>query len=235
MAKKTAFVPKEPIAKLPLAVRKDVRDKFEAEKEEWETKIAELLGVDKFTINFNPNLVWAYAEDSDATKGGTNAGGILAEYAQGFIRGLTSYVETYNDEGKKDFVEAVSASEVTIDANPVGNDADIISAEIKDGVWRILFRPNCLGYNVSGMSYSEFIKVVDSVRSSGFSLKAKANIDEYYNEKIDDLKEKIVELLNMPDVVLDPNFEENYEKLKAGKKDDDWQSSFGRCHYEYFE
>ena len=57
-----------------------VRDNFEAKKEEFEGKIAELVGVEKFTINFNPNLVWAYAEESRSTRGYTNCGKTLAEY-----------------------------------------------------------------------------------------------------------------------------------------------------------
>ncbi|KAH6885117.1 hypothetical protein BKA70DRAFT_1124181 [Coprinopsis sp. MPI-PUGE-AT-0042] len=236
MAKKTAFAPKEPIAKLPLAVRKDLRDKYEAEKEEWETKIAELLGVEKFTINFNANAIWAYAEESSATKGETNAGKVLADYAKGFIHGLTAFIETYGDEGKQDFVKAVHAAEIALDINPLGEDApEILDAEIRDGVWTILFKTKCLDYNVSRMGATEFVKVVDAARTEGFSLKAKNNIEEYYTDKIDDLKEKIATLLNMEDVVLDPNFEENYQTLKAKKKDDEWQERFGKTIYEYFE
>ena len=66
-------------------------------------------------------------------------------------------------------------------------------------------------------------------------MKAKADIDEYYTDKIDDLKEEIGKLLNMEDVVLDPNFEEIYDSLKKTRKKQNWEERFGRSAYEYFE
>ena len=46
-------------------------------------------------------------------------------------------------------------------------------------------------------------------------------------------KESIGKILNMSDVKLDPNFEENYQKLLK-KEDQSWQTSFGRSTLEYF-
>jgi hypothetical protein len=53
---KYTFTPKPALEKLPLAVRKDIRDNFEPKKEELETAISNLLGT-PFKINFNFNAV----------------------------------------------------------------------------------------------------------------------------------------------------------------------------------
>lgn len=63
---------------------------------------------------------------------------------------------------------------------------------------------------------------------------AKKSIQEHYLDLIDDLTATIGEILAMPDVVLDPNFEENYAALTKGNPDK-WHWSFGRVTLNYFE
>ncbi|KAJ2925368.1 hypothetical protein H1R20_g11663, partial [Candolleomyces eurysporus] len=214
MAKKTAFTPKAPVEKLPLAVRKDIRDNYDSKKEEYETQISELLGT-KFTINISPQELWAYVD--------------------GFISGLKNFLENYEDEGKTYFNKVVTQSELTVAVNPQGDDAQTISADIKDGVFRILFKHDKLGYNQSWLDKTYFVKAVDAVTEETFSLKAKSSIEKEWEENVDDLKKEIGEVLNLPDVILDPNFEEVYAALKAAKKDDDdWQASFGTAILAYF-
>lgn len=52
---------KAPVDKLPLAVRKELRDEYTAKIPELEAKITELLG-EEWKLDVNPNLVYAYAE-----------------------------------------------------------------------------------------------------------------------------------------------------------------------------
>ncbi|KAF6764283.1 hypothetical protein DFP72DRAFT_419398 [Ephemerocybe angulata] len=229
MAKKNVFTPKPRVEKLPLAVRKDIRDNYDSKKEELEAKATELLGT-KFTINFDPPEVWAYATDSTSS-----AGSIFAGYAEGFVSGLKSYLEYYEDLGKDYFNKAVTQSEVTLNANPLGDEGETITADIKDGVFRILFRHDKLGYNQSWLDQSYFSKAVDAVTTETFSLKAKSSIEKEWEENYEDLTKEIGEILAIPDVVLEPNFVEVYAALKAGRKDNDWEASFGKAILAYFQ
>jgi hypothetical protein len=52
---------KAPVDKLPLAVRKELRDEYTAKIPELEAKITELLG-EEWKLDINPNLIYAYAE-----------------------------------------------------------------------------------------------------------------------------------------------------------------------------
>lgn len=276
MPKAPAFVPKPALEKLPLAVRKDsafislfilpnaqsnlVRDNYEGDKEDFETTISEKLGV-PFKININPNEVWAYATDSSSSAGGLLKRYALLliilptplmpySYAEGFVDGLTRYLEKYGDDGKEQYVlsgstemhmslpfssfnQAVTQSELSVNVNPLGEAAPTISCDVKDGVFRILFRASQLGYNQSYV-YDYILPAIEGVAREGFSLKAKNSIEQYWKSEEEDLQKEIGEILALPDVVLDPNFEEVYQALVAGKKDSDWQDQFGRAIHAYF-
>lgn len=77
------------------------------------------------------------------------------------------------------------------------------------------------------------LKAIEDVPREGFSILAKTSIENDYNAEIEELTAKIGSILAMPDVTLDPNFEENYAALKI-KSDTSWYNSFGRVTFEYF-
>lgn len=54
-----------PVEKLPLALRKNIRDEWEANRPDFEKQISEVLGT-SWTIDINPNFIYAYAKDSYA-------------------------------------------------------------------------------------------------------------------------------------------------------------------------
>ncbi|KAG6838389.1 hypothetical protein H0H93_006895, partial [Arthromyces matolae] len=102
-----------------------------------------------------------------------------------------------------------------------------------DGVFRILFHHQKLAYNQNYLR--EFLlKAIEDVPRAGFSIVAKNSIEEHYTSEIDDVTTAIGEILALPDVVLDPNFEANYEALTAVKTDKDWHRNFGKATYAYF-
>ncbi|KAF8888561.1 hypothetical protein BD779DRAFT_1440000 [Infundibulicybe gibba] len=229
MPKAPAFIPTPALEKLPLAVRRDIRDNFEAGKTDLETQISALLGT-PFKININPNEIWAYKSENSSTP----AGSILTGYAEGFLSALTSYLDTYGDDGKTHFNDAVTQSELAVAVNPLGDEGETISATVKDGVFVILFHHTRLGYSMGSLG-DYLLAAIEAVLRPGFSLVAKHSIDEDYNAEIDELTQEIGNILNMPDVVLDPNFEENYAALAKAKKDDaSWQEAFGKAIFTYF-
>ncbi|KAF8888555.1 hypothetical protein BD779DRAFT_1672232 [Infundibulicybe gibba] len=155
-------------------------------------------------------------------------------YAEGFLSALTSYLDTYGDDGKTHFNDAVTQSELAVAVNPLGDEGETISATVKDGVFVILFHHTRLGYSMGSLGDC-LLAAIEAVLRPGFSLVAKHSIDEHYNAEIDELTQEIGNILNMPDVVLDPNFEENYAALAKAKKDDTlWQEAFGRAIFTYF-
>ncbi|KIM46757.1 hypothetical protein M413DRAFT_23115 [Hebeloma cylindrosporum] len=238
MPKAPVFTPKAPIEKLPLAVRKassssyfffHQHDHSMLMHVSWCYKISGLLGF-PLKINTNVNAVWAYAQSDTATQ----ASSTFAGYVDGFISALKNYVEHFGDLGKEYFKKAVTNAELTVTVNEAGECADSITADVKDGVFRILFHQDRLGYNQSWLN-EPLIKAIDQAPQQGFGLLAKHSIEKEYNDEIDDVRQEIADILALPDVVLDANFEENYAKLLLLKKDDqDWQKNSGGACLQYF-
>ncbi|THU90584.1 hypothetical protein K435DRAFT_968605 [Dendrothele bispora CBS 962.96] len=229
MPRPTPFVPKAPIEKLPLAVRKAIRDSYESEKEGFEKQISDRLGVE-FKVNLNPNEIWAYStETTDNT-----AGEILKRYVSGFAYCLRNFIEKYGEEGKNDFNGVVTAHELSVAVNPLGDKAPVIDCEIRDGVFFILFNHKNLGSSTDYIS-DALLAALDAAPREGLSTKAKYSVDQDYDSTIDEVQEAIGKLLAMPDVELEPSFEANFKALKAYKKDDTWQEGFGRASFDYYE
>jgi hypothetical protein len=78
------------------------------------------------------------------------------------------------------------------------------------------------------------LKAIESAPREGFALVTKASIENDYNSEIEEVIAEIAEILAMPDVVLDPNFEENYAMLMT-KEDKSWQNQFGKVIFQYFK
>jgi hypothetical protein len=114
-----------------------------------------------------------------------------------------------------------------------GDSAPTISADVKEGVYRILFNHDRVGYNMSSQN-DWILPAIEAVPSGGFSLQAKTSIEKDYNDQIGDLQKEIAELTGIKDVVLDPNFEENYQALLA-LPDTKWHANFGKVHFAYFD
>ncbi|KAG6849909.1 hypothetical protein H0H93_003777 [Arthromyces matolae] len=223
-----SFVPKPALEKLPLADRKDLRDRYESHIEGFETTISELLGT-PFHIKINVNEVWAY----NAPTSRYSPGSILKGYVEGFVSALEWYIQKYGEDGKGHFNDAVSKSELTVNANELGDKAESISADVKDGVFRILFNHKSLGSNQDQLR-EHILKAVEGAPRAGYSLVAKASIQKFWDKEIEQLTADIGEILNLPDVVLDPNFEANYAALAAAKSNTDWQNYFGKATFSYF-
>ncbi|KAG7448504.1 uncharacterized protein BT62DRAFT_1003222 [Guyanagaster necrorhizus] len=231
MPKTPNFTPKAPIEKLPLAVRKDgkfpIRDNFESKRADFEAQITKLLGTD-FKINYNVGAIWAYNQDDRSS-----AGYILSSYTEGFISALKYFLDKYASDGKDYFNAAVTQSELSIRVNTLNDKAPYISSEIQEGVYWIFFKPDCLGTNTGSLGDS-LLAAVDTAPGFVFSLQAKHSIDETWEEEYEDLTQEIAELTGIPDVKLDPNFEDNFKALNV-QTDKGWYTSFGAATLAYFK
>jgi len=160
--------------------------------------------------------------------------GFLSSYATGFIYCLKYFIEKYGDEGKDHFNGAVSQSEISVGVNTLGDKAPTITCEVRDGVFWILFNHTSLGYNCDYIG-DALLAAIEAAPREGLSLRAKHSVDEDYESKIDDLREELGKMIAIPDLVLDPNWEENFKELKAAVSDEGWQRNFGRTIYDYFD
>ncbi len=158
---------------------------------------------------------------------------ISLSYTEGFISALKYFLDKYESDGKDYFNAAVTQSELSIGVNTLGDKAPYITSEIKEGVYWILFKPDSLGTNTSSLGDS-LLAAVNIAPGFVFSLEAKHSIDETWEEEYEDLTKEITELTGIPDVKLDPNFEENFKALNV-QTDRRWYTSFGAATLAYFK
>lgn len=118
--------------------------------------------------------------------------------------------------------------------------------EIVGGVLRILFAKGALGTNAS----DSLVNLSDAVNQAGSSsddasldFNARSSIKSDYEAKIEPVKNKCQEILKLPTVEFEPNFEHNYAALarylKTVKKSDkyghrEWQKHLGGITLDYF-
>ncbi|KAJ6518894.1 hypothetical protein C8R45DRAFT_949652 [Mycena sanguinolenta] len=226
----TPFTPKPALDRLPLVARKDLRENFEDKQEDFQSRIKTLLGKD-FTININAEEVWAYAAEEN-----TSIGGNFSGYVEGFISALESFLGKYGEDGKTYFNEAVTQSQLTLTVNLVGDKAETITSDIKDGVYRILFNHKQLGYNQHWQT-DHILPAVESVPREDFSLSVKYSIKVDYEANVEPLRQEINKLCGA-EFILDPNLEENYKVLSAANnkiREKDWRVRFGTTVLSYFK
>ncbi|KAI1121256.1 hypothetical protein F5Y10DRAFT_282630 [Nemania abortiva] len=229
-----------PVEKLPLALRKSVRDAWDAKKEAIEAKISETLGV-AWTIDVNPNQIYAYAKDGYAKE---NLGGCIHEYFSSAAYSLSEFENTYGEDGLGELNTICHAHVLTMDVDDEKR-FTYCGADVVDGRLRLLFAPDRLGTNISScLERDTLLKALNEApapEGAAMSYAARTGIRTGYDPKIEAVRARVAELLAKPDINLNPNFEENFAKLLAEskvKKNDlskTWQEQFGSWIRLYFE
>lgn len=173
-------------------------------------------------------------------------------YAEGFASAIESYAQGFGNDGINEFNSAVTKAELTVKVNELGKDVSLcsdcsgdiptdvraqaptITTRIRDGVFEILFHHEKLGYNMSWLSKEDILSAVDAVPREGLSLEAKQSIDKNWEPNYEDVTDALREILNIPDLKLEPNFVENYNKLLPEKKDEtSFKRQFGAATLAY--
>jgi hypothetical protein len=219
---------KAPLEKLPLATRKDVRDNFENGKADLEKQIGDLLGR-PYTLDINMNACLAYSTTTDN-------GSALTNYIKYFTTNLESYLKTHGEEGKKYFNEAVSHSKISLAVEPSGEKSST-TAKVIDGSFVILFPHDSFG-SWQRINDDDFLKAVDEVprADNALPLIVKNGIKNDYDSEIDKVREEIAAILNIPDIILQPNFDANYAFLKKQEKMSwGWDSGLGKATIDYLK
>ncbi|KXX75697.1 hypothetical protein MMYC01_208296 [Madurella mycetomatis] len=232
-----------PAEKLPLALRKNVRDEWENNKADLEKQLSDLMGTE-WTIDIDPLAIWPYHNDGYAKE---SLGNCLKSYVEGALYQL-KYVSGKNgdDDFKKEVNAICHAHVLTLEFD----DADpprfsTCGCDVQDGKLRILFSETGLGYNTDYcLQDSTLLPALNAApHDAPLSFTARANIRAEYDPKIGETRKQIADLLGKgeDEITLNPNFEANFTVLsaaaEAGNTDlqRNWQESLGSWTLRYFE
>lgn len=231
-----------PTEKLPLALRKNIRDEWEAKRPEFEKQISEVLGTE-WTIDINPNQIHAYAKEGYAKE---STGSCIASYIDGAVSQLKYFETRQGEEGIKELNEIASAHVLTMDVDTSAKPVSYCGRQIVDGKLTIIFNANAIGTNsYDALELNGLLAALNAAPNSeknGLSFAARTAIREDYTPKIGEVQDKINRLLGKEGAMkLEPRFEDAYEKLKAESQvkktelRDDWERSLGSYVFSYFE
>ncbi|KAI0121680.1 hypothetical protein BJ170DRAFT_132825 [Xylariales sp. AK1849] len=231
-----------PIEKLPLAVRKNVRDKWDNKKDDLEKGLSDVLTV-PWTVDVSPNQLYAYAADGYAKE---SLGGCIASYIEGAIFQLKNFSASFGEEGLKELNSIAFTHTVTMDIDDAKR-FSYVGVDVHDGDLRILFAPGNLGTNTSrACEQDNLLKALNDApapegSAEPLSFSARTGIRQKYDPKIEKIREKIGTLVAKADIKLKPNFEDTFAKLKEESKvkktelRQDWETNLGNITYRYFE
>ncbi|KFY39374.1 hypothetical protein V495_05985 [Pseudogymnoascus sp. VKM F-4514 (FW-929)] len=224
---------KAPAEKLPLAIRKNVRDSWENKKSDLEAQLLALLG-ETWTFDINPLAIYPYAEEG--SYGHNSLGNCIYAYADGFIYQLKAFLSKHGEEGKTELNTVAPTHTITLSASPkmsyCGND-------IEEGKLRLIFNPNYLGTNIdhAGQNLAESLSAAPQPDgASPLSYAARHSIKTDYDAKIGAYLEKARKALQNDKFVFDPSWEQLAAALKGGKDvRDDWETNLGQFATNYFD
>jgi hypothetical protein len=160
----------------------------------------------------------------------------MYSYMESLVAGLERLVKEYPVDGKECFNEVVTASEITLTVDETG-EFSYVGGDVKDGVYRIVFGETYFGTNVSDAGQKIPIAINNAPRSSDFPLYVRASIRNHFEKEIPAVKKAISEEsgIAVDELVLDPNFVENYKKLKADSSSYLQEERFGTVALEYYK
>lgn len=224
-----------PADKLPLAVRKNVRDEYETKRADFEEQISKLLGT-AWKVNINPNAIWVYAEER--SYGRDSLGACLASYVSDAIYNLKYFLEKHGDQGKDEINTVCSAHTLTLAFDESGK-IRYCGCDVHDGNLRMLFQENNLGTNISH-ALQELEDALSAANANpALSYSARHSITKEWDSEAAELQKKIGVQLNNDKIIISPNFEKVYAALKDEKvvHDDrpDWEKQLGYMVMQYFK
>ncbi|KAI0381100.1 hypothetical protein F5Y04DRAFT_255746 [Hypomontagnella monticulosa] len=232
-----------PVEKLPLVLRKNIRDEWDSKKADLEKQLSDVLTV-PWTVDVNPNQLYAYAADGYAKE---SLGSCIASYVTGAIYRLREYADHAGEQGLKELNTICHAHVLTIDLDDAKR-FSYCGADIHEGKLRILFAPGHLGTNIDdALNREVLLKALNEAPapSSGdavtLSFAARSDIRKEWESKAEEIRAQIAQILDKPDIKINPNFEDTFAKLqeesKSGKGDirSDWETVLGNFTRLYWE
>ncbi|KAK3300696.1 uncharacterized protein B0H64DRAFT_21068 [Chaetomium fimeti] len=231
-----------PAEKLPLALRKNVRDEWDNSKADLEKQLSDVLGA-AWTIDVNPLAIWPYHNDGYAKE---SLGSCIKGYVEGALYHLKYLADKHGDEFKNEVNTICSAHVLTLDLEETSPPRfSYGGCDVQDGQLRILFVEGNLGSNINDCCQEDKLSAALNAAPSDtpLSFVARTAIRADYEPRIGEARAQIAALLGKPaeEVTLNPNFEASFAALEAareaGNSDvrEDWQSNLAAFTLQYFE
>ncbi|ATY63473.1 hypothetical protein A9K55_009044 [Cordyceps militaris] len=219
-----------PADKLPLAIRKDIRDNWESKKEESEKQLSSILG-ETWTIDIDPKNIYPYGEDGSYAKESTGA--MIAEYVRCAISGLGRYIDNYGADGKQEINKLATARTLIMDLD-VDKKISYCGCGITPaGQLAILWQDGNLATNIDSVFEERKINTaLNAVPSAGIGYETRIDIKKNYEETIAEVRARIAATLKK-EYTLEPGFEAAYAKLGAANHAD-FKENLGALVYRYF-
>ncbi|KAF7369536.1 hypothetical protein MVEN_00283500 [Mycena venus] len=237
-------------AKLPPAVRENVREMYEGHKERFENELSELLGV-PWTFDFDPLAIYPYAELQPSDFPKEYLGNVLQIYMAGAVTSLKWLVEKYGDTGRKELNKIAHAHTIELD---VGEPEQIVNpfdsgTAVVDGKLAILFKADGFGsmpdYALTQDSLFPALTAASESMSQPMTFLARLGLNMNYGREktlLEQIRKKFSDMLKK-EITLDPNFDKVFAKLLAESKRPGnrlasvlhgWQLEFGLHVSNYF-
>ncbi|KAK7435580.1 hypothetical protein Landi51_12976 [Colletotrichum acutatum] len=236
-----------PAEKLPLALRKNIRDDWENKKEDLQKQLSDVLGAEWTLKDINPNALYPYAQDGYAKE---SLGSCIEQYVSEAIYNLKSFAERYGEDGKSELNSICHARSLAIDLDdrPKGERVSYCGVLVKEGgVLAIVFSEGNLGTNISSAVETQGLLAALNAAPAApgsvavMSFAARNAVRQDYDPQIEETRKSLADMLERPDIALCPNFETNFEKMKAAAATkgsevrSDWEANFGLFTRMYFE
>jgi hypothetical protein len=176
----------------------------------------------------------------------------MASYIEGAVSSINWYNGHHPDNGKEEVNTICHARTLIMDVDESGKNS-YNGCDVVDGKLRILFVASYLGTNV-GDALNELPLALNAAEQPAgpdgkppvLGALARLSIAQEYTAQIGPLQEKFDKMLNTP-IKLNPNWDENFAKLKNFKEADSWEKQdskdgtrpfekrFGAAAFNYFE
>ncbi|KAK1770102.1 hypothetical protein QBC33DRAFT_312241 [Phialemonium atrogriseum] len=231
-----------PAEKLPLAVRKNVRDEWDNNKADIEKQLSDLLG-EAWTFEVNPNAIWPYHNDGYAKD---SLGSCIKAYFDGAIYQIKYLIGSRGDSLKAEINTICSAHVLSMDVDD--SEPKRFSyggCDVADGKLRLLFRPDALGTNIDyacqGDQLFPALNAAPGPEGQALSFLARMAVRQDYDGKIEDCRKQVADMTGNADFKLDAKFEDVFAKLQDASKvasggvREGWQERLGSVALGYFE
>lgn len=234
-----------PVEKLPLALRKNIRDDWDAKKPDLEKKLSATLET-AWTIDVNPNALYAYASSDYAKQA---LGSLIGDYIRGALMRLEEFKNRQGAEGVRELNTVAAAHVLTMDLDEAGASPSG-SAAVVDGRLVLLFQESSFGTNVEeAFALEKLTKALNEAPAGdagdaatpALSFTARQSIRKDYEDKIGSTQAAVAALLDNAQITLVPNFESVYAALLAESKragtalDGGWEGNLGSFVFLYLD
>jgi len=232
-----------PVDKLPLVARKDIRDNWEANLEEFTRQINGLLK-EHYQLEVNFNQLYAHAHAAEATWAKASIGACAKGYFESFIE----YLKKFTEEGE--YTEAIDAFNDLISTRKIILECDNLvtysGCSVKSGAFEINYHQNNVGSNTS-YACQELSNAFDDGLSAkdeyALPLMARRSIRDEFEEKKGELSDGIKNQLREAEVKLTADYAALWRALVDGKKTKEgkdidlknYRRAFGNTIHSYFD